>query len=47
MMGICYGHIVAEENLENNKQKRSTRFECERGRFVCEKIRFVYDVEAK
>ena len=47
MMGICYGHIVAEENLENNKQKRSKGGQIRSTHFVREKIRFVYDVEAK
>lgn len=46
-MGICYGHIVAEEIPKDNKQKRSICFKYEKGRFVREKNRFVYDVEAK
>ena len=46
MMGICYGHIVAEENLEDNKQKRSGGGQIRSAHFVREKSCFVYDVEA-
>ena len=46
-MGICCGHIVAEEIPKDNKQKRSICFKYEKGRFVFEKSCFVFDVEAK